>query len=34
LLVLVTVMDHFGFAELLASEADILDGIVLGLVDQ
>ena len=33
LLVLVTVMEHFGFDELLASEADILDGIVLGLLE-
>lgn len=31
LLVLVAVMEHFGFEELLASEADILDGIVIGL---
>ena len=34
LLVLTTVMDHFGFEELLASEADILDGIVIGLLEQ
>lgn len=32
LLVLVTVMEHFGFDELLVSEADILDGIVIGLL--
>ena len=31
LLVLVTVMEHFGCREMLASETDILDGIVLGL---
>lgn len=31
LLVLVTIMEHFGCDELLASETDILDGIVLGL---
>ena len=33
LLVLVAVMDHFGFDDLLASEADILDGIVIGLLE-
>jgi len=33
LLVLVGVMEHFGFDELLASEADILDGIVSGLLE-
>jgi exopolyphosphatase/guanosine-5'-triphosphate,3'-diphosphate pyrophosphatase len=33
LLVLVTVMEQFGFGELLASEADILDGIVIGLLE-
>jgi exopolyphosphatase / guanosine-5'-triphosphate,3'-diphosphate pyrophosphatase len=34
LLVLVTVMEQFGCDELLASEADILDGIVIGLLQQ
>ena len=32
LTVLVTVMDHFGFEEVLASESDILDGIVSSLL--
>jgi exopolyphosphatase/guanosine-5'-triphosphate,3'-diphosphate pyrophosphatase len=33
LLILVAVMDNFGFEGCLASEADILDGIAAGLLD-
>jgi exopolyphosphatase / guanosine-5'-triphosphate,3'-diphosphate pyrophosphatase len=33
-LILERVMEHFGFAEVLTSEADILDGIALDLMDQ
>ncbi len=31
--ILVTIMRHFGFEECLVSEADILDGLALSLLD-
>lgn len=33
-LILRTVMDRLGFAEVVVSESDILDGIALSLVDR